>query len=101
MRGKRISVGQMGGSVKATTDLMMRSAGMDPAKDIKPEYLGHADAVAALSDKRIDGSVTVFCATLLISGIGLLAYRRFARAENEKTELAQARLDESRPGCDF
>ncbi len=59
LKGKRVSVGAVGGSTMFTAYQLMRLAGLDPEKDITPENLGHADTVAAFADKRIDASVTI------------------------------------------
>jgi TRAP transporter TAXI family solute receptor len=59
LKGKRVSFGAVGGSVTATSESIFRAAGLDPEKDLKIEYLGHADSVAAFADKRIDAAVTM------------------------------------------
>lgn len=59
IKGKRVSFGAVGGSVTATSENLFRAAGMDPEKDLKIEYLGHADSIAAFADKRIDAAVTM------------------------------------------
>lgn len=59
IRGKRVSFGSVGGSVTVTSENLFRAAGMDPEKDLKVEYLGHADSIAAFADKRIDAAVTM------------------------------------------
>lgn len=59
LKGKRVSVGAVGGSTMLTAFHLLRLAGLDPEKDIVPENLGHADTVAAFADKRIDASVTI------------------------------------------
>lgn len=59
LKGKRISFGSVGGSVTATSERIFRAAGLDPEKDIKVEYLGHADATAAFADRRIDAAVNM------------------------------------------
>lgn len=59
LKGKRISFGSVGGSVTATSERIFRAAGLDPEKDIKVEYLGHADATAAFADRRIDAAINM------------------------------------------
>lgn len=59
LKGKRVSIGAVGGSTMLTAHQLIRLAGLDPQKDIISENLGHADTVAAFSDKRIDASVTI------------------------------------------
>lgn len=59
LKGKRVSFGAVGGSVTATSESLFRAAGMDPEKDLKVEYLGHADSIGAFADKRIDAAVTM------------------------------------------
>lgn len=59
LKGKRISFGSVGGSVTATSEKIFRLAGLDPEKDIKVEYLGHADATAAFADRRIDAAINM------------------------------------------
>ena len=59
LKGKRVSFGAVGGSVSTTSENLFRAAGIDPKTDLKIEYLGHADSIAAFADKRIDAAVTV------------------------------------------
>ena len=59
LEGKRVSVGAVGGSVALTADTLFKHAGLDPAKDMKLQYLGHAESVSAFMDKNIDAAVTV------------------------------------------
>ncbi|NLL37423.1 MAG: TAXI family TRAP transporter solute-binding subunit [Fretibacterium sp.] len=59
LKGKRVSVGAVGGSTMLTAHQLFRLAGLDPQKDVISENLGHADTVAAFSDKRIDASITI------------------------------------------
>jgi hypothetical protein len=59
LKGKRVSVGAVGGSVSMTSETLFKHAGLDPAKDMKLEYLGHAESVSAFMDKHIDAAVTV------------------------------------------
>ncbi|MDR1607557.1 MAG: TAXI family TRAP transporter solute-binding subunit [Deltaproteobacteria bacterium] len=57
LKGKRISIGAVGGSVAGVTTDLLALVGIDINTDIKAEYLGHADAVAAFGDRRIDAAV--------------------------------------------
>ena len=59
LKGKRVSVGAVGGSVTITAQNLFAAAGMDMEKDIVVEHLGHADANAAFADKRIDAAINV------------------------------------------
>ena len=59
LKGKRVSIGAVGGSVAATTAVLLKAVGLDLEKDIKAEYLGHADAVTGFQDRRIDAAVIV------------------------------------------
>lgn len=59
LKGKRVSFGSVGGSVTQTSEQIFKAAGLDPAKDIKVEYLGHADATAAFADRRIDAAINM------------------------------------------
>ena len=59
LKGKRVSVGAVGGSVTITAQNLFAAAGMDMEKDIIVEHLGHADANAAFADKRIDAAINV------------------------------------------
>lgn len=59
LKGKRISFGSVGGSVTATSESIFRAAGFEPDKDIKVEYLGHADATASFADRRIDAAINM------------------------------------------
>ncbi|MDO5116682.1 MAG: TAXI family TRAP transporter solute-binding subunit [Synergistaceae bacterium] len=58
LKGKRVSVGAVGGSVEVTSDSLFKCAGIDPA-DIKKDHLGHSESVAALQDNQIDAAITV------------------------------------------
>ncbi|MCD8393061.1 MAG: TAXI family TRAP transporter solute-binding subunit [Cloacibacillus porcorum] len=58
LRGRRVSVGAVGGSVELTSDNLFKNAGIDPA-DIKKDHLGHSESVAALQDRQIDAAITV------------------------------------------
>ena len=59
LKGKRVAVGAVGGSVSITAAQLLKVVGLDMEKDIKAEYLGHADQVSAFSDRRIDASFNV------------------------------------------
>ena len=59
LKGKRVSVGAVGGSVSLTASNLFRFAGLDPEKDMKLEFLGHSESVSALMNKQIDAAVTV------------------------------------------
>lgn len=59
LKGKRISIGAVGGSVAATAAVLLEAVGLNIEKDIRAEYLGHADAVAGFGDRRIDAAVIV------------------------------------------
>ncbi|MDR1395396.1 MAG: TAXI family TRAP transporter solute-binding subunit [Deltaproteobacteria bacterium] len=59
LKGKRVSVGAVGGSVAATAKILFAAVGLDLDKDIKVEYLGHGDAVAGFGDRRIDAAIFV------------------------------------------
>lgn len=59
LKGKRVSFGAVGGSIPVTSENLFKAAGFDPKKDLKIEYLGHADSIAAFADKRIDAAVTM------------------------------------------
>lgn len=59
LKGKKVSVGAVGGSVSLTAETLFKHAGLDPKKDMKLEYLGHAESVNAFMDKNIDAAVTV------------------------------------------
>ena len=59
LKGKRVSVGAVGGSVSLTANNLFRFAGLDPEKDMKLEFLGHSESVSALMNKQIDAAVTV------------------------------------------
>lgn len=58
LKGKRVSVGAVGGSVEFTADSLFKNAGID-VSGIKKEYLGHSESVSALQDKQIDAAITV------------------------------------------
>ncbi|MDR2455852.1 MAG: TAXI family TRAP transporter solute-binding subunit, partial [Deltaproteobacteria bacterium] len=59
LKGKRVSIGAVGGSVAATTAVLLKAVGLNLETDIKAEYLGHADAVTGFQDRRIDAAVIV------------------------------------------
>lgn len=59
LKGKRVSFGSIGGSVTGIAESIFKSGGLDPAKDIKIEYMGHAEAAAAFADDRIDAAINM------------------------------------------
>jgi TRAP transporter TAXI family solute receptor len=59
LKGKRVSIGAVGGSVAATTEVLLKAVGLNLATDIQAEYLGHAEAVTGFQDRRIDAAVIV------------------------------------------
>jgi TRAP transporter TAXI family solute receptor len=54
MRGKRISVGSPGSSTEEVANRILAASGLDPAKDIKREFLSISESAAAMKDKKID-----------------------------------------------
>lgn len=56
LKGKRVAVGPVGGSVPLMAEVILRAGGLDMRKDIRPEYLGHAETAAAFADKHIDAA---------------------------------------------
>lgn len=58
LKGKRVSVGAVGGSVELTAENLFKCAGIDSAS-LKKEHLGHSESVAAFRDKQIDAAITV------------------------------------------
>ncbi len=59
LRGRRVAVGAVGGSAPLIAGTVLKAAGIDMHKDIKPEYLGHAESTAAFADKHIDAAIAV------------------------------------------
>ena len=59
LKGKRVSVGAVGGSVSLTANQVFRAVGINPAKDITLFNLGHAESVQAFSNRQIDAAFTV------------------------------------------
>lgn len=59
LKGKRVGVGPVGGSVPLLAQAILAAAGLDMRKDIRPEYLGHAETTAAFADKHIDAAIAV------------------------------------------
>lgn len=59
LKGKRVGVGAVGGSVPLMAQAILAAAGLDMRKDIRPEYLGHAETTAAFADKHIDAAIAV------------------------------------------
>lgn len=59
LKGKRVAVGPVGGSVPLVTEAILRAGGLNMRKDIKPEYLGYAETAAAFADKHIDAAIAL------------------------------------------
>jgi hypothetical protein len=59
LRGKRVSIGAVASGTEVTAKQLLRLAGIDPEKDIKPENLGVGDTGRAFGDKRIDAAIMV------------------------------------------
>lgn len=59
LKGKRVSVGPVGGSVPLMAQAILAAAGLDMRKDLRPEYLGHAETTAAFADKHIDAAIAI------------------------------------------
>jgi TRAP transporter TAXI family solute receptor len=54
LKGKRVAVGQAGSGVLLIAEQVLGAAGLDPKKDIRPEYAGIGDAPQMLEKGRID-----------------------------------------------
>jgi TRAP transporter TAXI family solute receptor len=59
LKGKRVSVGAVGSGTEVTVRTLLKVAGLDPDKDIRPENLGLSDTAGAFADKNIDAALTV------------------------------------------
>jgi TRAP transporter TAXI family solute receptor len=59
LKGKRVSVGAVGSGTEVTVRTLLKTAGIDPDKDIKAENLGLSDTAGAFADKNIDAGLTV------------------------------------------
>lgn len=59
LKGKRVSVGAVGSGTEVTVRTLLKVAGLNPDKDIKPENLGLSDTAGAFADKNIDAALTV------------------------------------------
>jgi len=58
-KGKRVSIGAVASGTEVTAKELLKIAGLNPDKDIKPENLGLADTAQAFSNKQIDAAITV------------------------------------------
>ncbi len=58
-KGKRVSIGAVASGTEVTAKEMLKIAGLNPEKDIKPENLGLSDTAQAFSNKQIDAAITV------------------------------------------
>lgn len=54
LRGKVVSIGTPGGGGTVQAERILISAGLDPKRDLRPQYLGVAQAVDALKDGKLD-----------------------------------------------
>jgi TRAP transporter TAXI family solute receptor len=54
IKGRRVSVGAPNSGTEEQADYVLRALGIDWKKDIKREYLGVSECVAALKDGKID-----------------------------------------------
>ena len=81
LKGKRVSVGAVGSGTEVTARTILKLAGLDPDKDIKPENLGLSDTAAAFADKNIDAGITVgalgIAGVVEIATLGTAEFRDF------------------------
>lgn len=54
LRGKVVSIGTPGGGGTVQAERILIAAGIDPKNDVRPQYLGVAQAVDALKDGKLD-----------------------------------------------
>ncbi len=54
LRGRVVSIGTPGGGGTAQAERILTAAGIDPKRDLRPQYLGVAQAVDALKDGKLD-----------------------------------------------
>jgi hypothetical protein len=54
LRGRVVSVGSPGGGGSVQAERILLAAGLDPARDIRAQHLGVAQAVDALKDGKLD-----------------------------------------------
>lgn len=59
MAGKKVSIGAVGASIPVVSAKLFQAVGMNVLKDVRPEYLGHGETVAAFADKRISAAVAM------------------------------------------
>ena len=59
LKGKRVSIGAVASGTEVTAKELLRTAGLNPDKDIKAENLGLSDTAKAFADKQIDAALTV------------------------------------------
>lgn len=54
LRGKVVSVGTPGGGGTVQAERILSAAGLDPRRDVRPQYLAVAQSVDALKDGKLD-----------------------------------------------
>ncbi|MDR3355440.1 MAG: TAXI family TRAP transporter solute-binding subunit [Synergistaceae bacterium] len=54
LKGKRVGIGAVASGTEYTARALLKIAGIDPDKDIKPQNLGLNETASALADKNID-----------------------------------------------
>lgn len=54
LKGKRVSIGSPGSGTEVTARRILEAYGLDPDKDIQPDFLGVQESADALRDGRID-----------------------------------------------
>lgn len=67
LKGKRVSIGAVASGTESQAIILLKAAGLDPQKDIRPEHLGVGDTTQAFSNKQIDAAL--MCAAVGSSGI--------------------------------
>jgi TRAP transporter TAXI family solute receptor len=66
LKGKRVVIGAVGSGTENTSRMLLKVAGIDPDKDIKPQNLGLSETAGAIADKNID-------AAFMMAGVGASA----------------------------
>jgi TRAP transporter TAXI family solute receptor len=59
LRGKTVALGPIGSGSEACARQVLKAAGIDPEKDIKPKFISFNDAAVAMKDRQIDAALIV------------------------------------------
>ncbi|MDR1490570.1 MAG: TAXI family TRAP transporter solute-binding subunit [Desulfovibrio sp.] len=92
LRGKRVAVGPVGSGTAVITELLLKAAGIDMAKEIQVQRDGFGNAASKMKDRHIDAS----CAVLSVPASSIVELKtsmELSYINVSDAELAKLRED--------